>query len=411
MTSNPAFNIAETNNKAGTGGNTTLYRTATRHAFDLLKPNGLLLNITLKGIIPDLLEKHFAENQTHLINLMDDVDVWPYNTCYFIVEKDKKTFQTSIHGSLAAKIFSPYESDCFPFVYYSGADNGMKGFSPQGANRVVRKLPGKNNDKFLYDNTDIEVDSGWKFAFNVMESKKSYSITEEPIRGGTICYIPTSTKEEAQKLKLFVENNEVYAEYVKRSKIKYHAFGMRNVKKFDLSQIKTGKEIPVEWNITDLDLQDPKVLYNEIVEDRAKVKEQGQVYTPKALVDKTLKDLETIRPDAFNNSVYTFCDSMCGNGKFLINILEKKMSNGIDKKTALTTIYGVELDNDAAEECRKNLLNGDESLRHIVEQNIICADALRYHYRFDGSYPYNDEVKAQESNQRFNDLFEGSNDE
>ena len=58
MTSNPAFNIAETNNKAGTGGNTTLYRTATRHAFDLLEPNGLLLNITLKGIIPDLLEKH-----------------------------------------------------------------------------------------------------------------------------------------------------------------------------------------------------------------------------------------------------------------------------------------------------------------------------------------------------------------
>ena len=385
MASNPAFNIAATNNKAGTGGNTTLYRTATRHAFDLLEPNGLLLNITLKGIISDLLEKYFANKQTHLINLMDDIDVWPYNTCYFIVENNKRTFRTPIQGGMASKIFSPYEHECFPFVYYSCANSGMKGFSPEGVNRVIRKLPGKNNEEFLYDNTDIEVDYGWKFAFNVMESKKSYSVTNEPIRGGTICYIPTSTKQQAEKLKLFVENNEVYDEYIKRSKIKYHAFGMRNVKKFDLSQIKTGKEIPVEWNIAATDLQDPKKLFNEIIEDRKKVKEQGQVYTPKALVDKTLDDLETVRPDAFSNPAYTFCDSMCGNGKFLISILEKKMTNGIDKKTALETIYGVELDPVSVEECKNNLLNGDESLRHIVEQNIVCADALRYHYRFDGS--------------------------
>lgn len=398
MTSNPAFNIAETNNKAGTGGNTTLYRTATRHAFDLLEPNGLLLNITLKGIIPDLLEKHFAKKQTHLINFMDNVDVWPYNTCYFIVENGVKTFQTSIQGGLASKIFSPYESDCFPFVYYSGADSGMKGFSPEGANRVIRKLPGKNNDGFLYDNTDIEVDSGWKFAFNVMESKKSYSVTDEPIRGGTICYIPTDTKEQAEKLKLFVENNEMYAKYIKRSKIKYHAFGMRNIKKFDLSQIKTGKEIPVEWNITNADLQDPQTLYNEIIEDRTKVKEQGQVYTPKALVDRALQDLETVRPDAFGNPTYTFCDTMCGNGKFLISILEKKIANGIDKKSALKTIYGVELDPESVEECKDNLLNGDESLRYIVDENIVCHDALTYDYSFNGT----NQTKAE---QRFESLF------
>ena len=397
MTSNPAFNIAESNNKAGTGGNTTLYRTATRHAFDLLEPNGLLLNITLKGIISDLLEKHFAKKQTHLINLMDDVDVWSYNTCYFIIENTDKISDTSIQGGLASKLFSPYDKDCFPFVYYSGADNGMKGFSPNGANRVIRKLPGKKNAGFLYDNTDIKVDGGWKFAFNVMESKKSYSVTDEPIRGGTICYIPTETKEEAYKLKLFVETNEVFAEYIKRAKLKYHAFGMRNVKRFDLTQINTGKEIPVEWNITEKDLQQPTKLFNEISEDRTKVKEQGQVYTPKSLVDKALTDLESIRKDAFSNPSYTFCDSMCGNGKFLISILEKKIANGIDKKTALKTIYGVELDPDSVEECKDNLINGDESLRYIVEENIVCHDALTYDYSFYGT----DRAQA-----RFNNLFE-----
>lgn len=392
QTSNPAFNIAVANNKAGTGGNTTLYRTATRHAFELLEPNGLLLNITLKGIISDLLKKYFAEYQTHLINLMDDVDVWPYNTCYFVIEKSKKIFEPLIQGGLAAKIFSPYEDDCFPFVYYSGADRGMKGFSPNGSNRVIRKLPGRNNDEFLYDYTDINVEYGWKFSFNVMESKKSYSVTNEPIRGGTICYIPTNTKEEAEKLKLFVENNEIYAEYIKRAKVKYHAFGMRNVQRFDISQINTGKEIPVEWNITNLDLQDPNVLYNEIIEDRTKVKEQGQVYTPKALVDKTLEDLELFRSDAFSNPAYTFCDSMCGNGKFLMSILEKKIANGIDKKMALKTIYGVELDPESVNECKDNLIGNDKNLKHIVEKNIVCADALRYHYRFDRSHPYDGEV-------------------
>lgn len=402
MTSNPAFNIAENENKAGTGGNTTLYRTATRHAFDLLNPNGMLLNITLKGIVPDLLEKHFAKKQTHFINLMDDVDVWPYNTCYFIIENKEKTFKTAIQGGLASKIFSPNKDECFPFVYYSGANNGMKGFAQTGKNTVIRKLPGKNNDKFVYDKTDIDVESGWKFAFNVMESKKSYSVTNEPIRGGTICYIPTKTKEEAEKLKLFVENNQVYADYIKRAKIKYHAFGMRNVKKFDLSQIKTGKEIPVEWNITNKDLETPKKLYNEILEDRTKVKEQGQVYTPKALVDKTLNDLESIKPDAFKNASYTFCDSMCGNGKFLISILEKKIANGIDKKTALTTLFGVELDPESVEECKENLINGDETLRHIVDKNIVCEDTFAYDFSFGNQYQENEE---QEFDERFDSLF------
>lgn len=382
MTSNPAFNIAETNNIAGTGGNTTLYRTATRHAFTLLKPNGILLNITLKGIIPDLLGKHFAKYQVHSINLMDDIDIWPYNTCYFFVENTAKNSSAKIEGGLAAKVFCADPNNSFPFIYYSGADKGMKGFTPTGRNKVIRKLPGKNNDSFIYDRTDLEVESGWKFAFYVLESRKSYSVTDEPIMGGTICYVPTATRSEAEKLKLFVETNEVYREYTSRAKIKYHAFGLRNVKRFDLNQIVTGKEIPVEWNVTSSDLQLPTKLHNEIISDKTKVKEQGQVYTPKALVDKTLNDLEKIRVDAFSNPAYTFCDSMCGNGKFLMSILEKKMASGIDKVTALRTIYGVECDGESAEECRVNLTGGDPALRSIVESNIVTADAFKYNYNF-----------------------------
>ena len=55
--------------------------------------------------------------------------------------------------------------------------------------------------------------------------------------------------------------------------------------------------------------------------------------------------------------------------------------------------------------CRERLLCGREDLRHIVEQNIVCADALRYHYRFDGSHPYDDETQAKAEEDRFNSLF------
>ena len=83
-TSNPAFNIATENNLAGTGGNTTLYKTATNHAFQLLKPHGALMNITLKGIVNVLVNGKYKDYQTHYINLMDDIDAWRFNTCFFI---------------------------------------------------------------------------------------------------------------------------------------------------------------------------------------------------------------------------------------------------------------------------------------------------------------------------------------
>ena len=382
-TSNPAFNIAEDNNIAGTGGNTTLYRTSTRFAFDkLLTDDGILLNITLKGIIPDLTDKHFSNYQVLDINLMDDIKVWPYNTCYFLLQKTLRTTVPTFSGGLASKIYSHNPKDCFPFTYYSGADKGMKGFDSSYDYKVVRKLPGRNNDNFIYDFTNEIVPTGPKFAFTVLESKKSYSVTNEPIRGGTICYVSTSTIELAEKLKLFVENNEVFRTYVQRTNQKNHAFALRNVKAFDLNQIVTGKEIPVEWNITGIDLQEPQQLYNEVIEDRNKVKTQGQVYTPKSLVDKCLGDLEKASLDAFKDPTKTFIDCMAGNGKFLLSILEKKMQNGISKEDSLKSIYGVELDPISVKECKQLLIGKDTNLQHIVDKNIVEADCFTYNYKF-----------------------------
>ena len=136
--------------------------------------------------------------------------------------------------------------------------------------------------------------------------------------------------------------------------------------------------------------------------DRLRVKVTGEVFTPTELVREML---EQIPVDQFTDSAKTFLDNSCGDGQFLGEVLIRKIENGIDFESALSAIYGVDLMPDNVKLCQDRLLCGREDLRHIVEQNIVCADALRYHYRFDGSHPYDDKVKAQEKDNHLNSLF------
>ena len=117
--------------------------------------------------------------------------------------------------------------------------------------------------------------------------------------------------------------------------------------------------------------------------DELRVKATAEVFTPTALVQKCLDDL----PDqtVFSDPTKTFLDNSCGDGQFLSEVLIRKLENGIDFETALSTIYGVDLMPDNVKLCQDRLLCGRDDLRHIVEQNIVCADALKFHYRFDGT--------------------------
>jgi len=133
--------------------------------------------------------------------------------------------------------------------------------------------------------------------------------------------------------------------------------------------------------------------------EKARVKATGEVFTPTPLVQEVLDQLPQ---DQFTDTTKTFLDPSCGDGQFLGEVLIRKMENGSTFEQALSTVYGVDLMEDNVELCRERLLCGREDLRHIVEQNIVCADGLRYHYRFDGSYPYDDE----QSEIIFESLFE-----
>lgn len=132
--------------------------------------------------------------------------------------------------------------------------------------------------------------------------------------------------------------------------------------------------------------------------EKNRVKSTGEVFTPTSLVQDTLNKIPS---EQFTDTSKTFLDPSCGDGQFLGEVLIRKMENGSTFEQALSTIYGVDLMEDNVELCRERLLCGREDLRHIVEQNIVCADGLRYHYRFDGSDPYDDEAVITNKNKFF----------
>jgi hypothetical protein len=113
--------------------------------------------------------------------------------------------------------------------------------------------------------------------------------------------------------------------------------------------------------------------------DKLRVKATGEVFTPTALVQEILDHLP---PELFTDPDKTFLDPSCGDGQFLSEVIIRKMQNGSTFEQALSTTYGVELMTDNATLCRERLLCGREDLRHIVERNIVCADALVYDYSF-----------------------------
>ena len=127
-----------------------------------------------------------------------------------------------------------------------------------------------------------------------------------------------------------------------------------------------------------------RVYMSGVERDKLRVKQTGEVFTPTPLVQEVLDQLP---PDIFTDPEKTVLDNSCGDGQFLGEALIRKLESGIDFEQALKTIHGVDLMEDNVELCRKRLLFGREDIRHIVEQNIVCADALTYHYRFDGTEP------------------------
>ena len=134
-----------------------------------------------------------------------------------------------------------------------------------------------------------------------------------------------------------------------------------------------------------------------MVKSKQRVADHGEVFTPDWLVEDMLNLVqgETERIDS------RFLEPACGSGNFLIPVLQRKFAtvqakygrNDFEKRhhalLALMSIYGIELLDDNAAECRENLLHTfvgylgarkydvwARAAATVLEANIVRGDAL-----------------------------------
>lgn len=122
-----------------------------------------------------------------------------------------------------------------------------------------------------------------------------------------------------------------------------------------------------------------RIYMSGVARDALRIKATQEIFTPTEMVQNIINLLDQ---NLFQNPDQEFIDPTCGDGQFLGEVLIRKVESGIDFETALSKIYGVDLMQDNVDLCRERLLCGREDLRHIVERNIVCADALTYNYAF-----------------------------
>jgi hypothetical protein len=140
----------------------------------------------------------------------------------------------------------------------------------------------------------------------------------------------------------------------------------------------------------------------EQIKSRDRVVQKGEVFTNKREVDAML-DLVKEETDRIDSR---FLEPACGDGNFLAEILRKKLDSVTMKcrtsqaswelggAVAISSIYGVEIQEDNTEECRERLFDvfNEEYysrlfrsstnekylsvIRFFLDTNIICGDAL-----------------------------------
>lgn len=245
VVTNPPYNKSS-GGVAGSSGDTRLFKRFRTFALKTLKPNGRLLMVCPKSIIADL---NTSNNQVEIIDLMTDVDYWDYNTCYFVEQNRKKKKSYKLIGFICSKIFGWREWEL------SRPDTNRE----PGDILSITELPKKANNWTAQFNLCAEpVESAPRFAFSILESVRSYTVTDQPyaLDANTYASVVCSTLTEAEALKRFIQNNKLVKFYARKMKFKGIAENfLKMSRKFDLTQIQTGYEYPIEYGLTQEEIE------------------------------------------------------------------------------------------------------------------------------------------------------------
>lgn len=120
---------------------------------------------------------------------------------------------------------------------------------------------------------------------------------------------------------------------------------------------------------------------------RYRIKQFGEVFTPPNIV----KDMCDLVKDATYNIETTFFEPACGDGAFLVELLERKLSvvhkdSKEEVYRAVSSIYGVDIQNDNVLKARKRMLeicknvglteDTLEGCKKIINVNIVHGNTL-----------------------------------
>ncbi len=136
----------------------------------------------------------------------------------------------------------------------------------------------------------------------------------------------------------------------------------------------------------------------KLVKSKQRVKDAGEVFTPRWVVREML-DLDEIKDRSFELDP-TFLEPACGNGNFIIQILVRKLMSvseeafDIDVARSIASIYGVDIAEDNVKETRERMMNAIKhfyadngmelrreiecSLWYILYRNIMLGNTLKF---------------------------------
>jgi hypothetical protein len=144
-----------------------------------------------------------------------------------------------------------------------------------------------------------------------------------------------------------------------------------------------------------------------IERSKERVRSTGEVFTPTELVIKYIDDCEEMYPDAFTDPSNNMADNSMGDAAFLGELLIRKMERGQDYTVALRSLFGTDYEESNVKLAREKLLCKSTDPVHIeiVNKQLIQADATKFHYRWDGSQPDDEEKNQLDFENRWNTMF------
>lgn len=238
---NPPYNVSSGGSN-GTGGNTTFYKRFRERTLSHLVPGGILLFVCPKGIIRDLYE---SPNQVETIDLMVDEEFWGFNTLYFVERFIPKHSEPMFkHSTIAGRIIDKMFTHSFNEWEFTEYSRSKKKIAP-----VYALLNLKNGGE--YGMTDSALSPAPRFWCEKLNSPNriAYDGYADP---GISGYVNCSSLDDAERLKKFIKNNRLPRFFQKKTKVKsLEKDFFRFTKRFELEQIETGYEYPIEYGLTD----------------------------------------------------------------------------------------------------------------------------------------------------------------